>query len=353
MVTHVHGAVDVGDESDGYPEAWFLPAREQHPGRLRRPTAPGTTSSRRKAAAQVHGARLGAGLSPSTSIPTASAPHHLVPRSLARHDTPECVCRPGRVLHHPRRPCGDKAVIDSRTARPPSCPDPRRRRAINSRPTTYCEIPLADPGPVVQRRWLAVLPGHARLLRRIAGPIHPRRATFSPIWNPEFFGNTIIVNGNTWPFLQVEQRRYRFRMLNGCQSRFLILDFASIPGVEVWQIGNEGGFLPAPVNLTADNNNQLLIGPGRACRPHRRLHQRPARRLRAGQRRPGRAVRRRRTGTTEFEPADPATTGQVMQFRVVPAAAPDPTTPPQFLQLPAIAPLPGELRTRGVGAASR
>ena len=52
-----------------------------------------------------------------------------------------------------------------------------------------------------------------------------------------------MVNGNTWPYLNVEKRRYRFRFLNGCDSRFLILDFANIPGVEVWQIGNEGGFL--------------------------------------------------------------------------------------------------------------
>ena len=55
--------------------------------------------------------------------------------------------------------------------------------------------------------------------------------------------------------LQVEQRRYRFRFLNGCQSRFLILDFNQIPGVEAWQIGNEGGFLAA-VDLTADNGNR-------------------------------------------------------------------------------------------------
>ena len=68
---------------------------------------------------------------------------------------------------------------------------------------------------------------------------------FSPYWNPEFFGNTIMVNGNTWPFQTVEQRRYRFRFLNGCHSRFLILDFSDIiaAGGEVWQIGNEGGFL--------------------------------------------------------------------------------------------------------------
>ena len=44
-----------------------------------------------------------------------------------------------------------------------------------------------------------------------------------PIWNPEFFGNTIIVNGNTWPTLDVQPRRYRFRFLNGCNSRFVIL----------------------------------------------------------------------------------------------------------------------------------
>jgi bilirubin oxidase len=45
----------------------------------------------------------------------------------------------------------------------------------------------------------------------------------SPIWNPEFFGNMMVVNGFTWPFLEVEQRRYRFRFLNGCNSRFLVL----------------------------------------------------------------------------------------------------------------------------------
>ncbi len=70
----------------------------------------------------------------------------------------------------------------------------------------------------------------------------------SPIWNPEFFGNMMVVNGFTWPYLEVEPRRYRFRLLNGCNSRFLILQFEH-PGVEVWQIGAEGGFLPAPVRL--------------------------------------------------------------------------------------------------------
>jgi FtsP/CotA-like multicopper oxidase with cupredoxin domain len=53
----------------------------------------------------------------------------------------------------------------------------------------------------------------------------------------------------------------------------------------------------------------------------------------------------------DFEPSDPATTGQIMQFRVVPALAPDPTTPPQFLTLPAIAPLPATTFTRRLALA--
>jgi FtsP/CotA-like multicopper oxidase with cupredoxin domain len=47
-----------------------------------------------------------------------------------------------------------------------------------------------------------------------------------------------------------------------------------------------------------------------------------------------------------FQQADKATTGQILQFRVVPALALDPTTPPVFLQLPAILPLPVETVTR-------
>ncbi len=97
----------------------------------------------------------------------------------------------------------------------------------------------------------------------IEGPYLPE-TDLSPIWNPEFFGNTMMINGNTWPYLDVEQRRYRFRLLNGCQARFLDLAFGEIPGVEVWQIGNEGGFLTAPVDLTTGYENRLLLGPADA-----------------------------------------------------------------------------------------
>jgi FtsP/CotA-like multicopper oxidase with cupredoxin domain len=49
---------------------------------------------------------------------------------------------------------------------------------------------------------------------------------------------------------------------------------------------------------------------------------------------------------SDFPFADSDTTGQVMAFKVIPAIAADPTTPPQFLQLPEIPSLPSESLTR-------
>jgi FtsP/CotA-like multicopper oxidase with cupredoxin domain len=151
----------------------------------------------------------------------------------------------------------------------------------------------------------------------------------------------IMVNGNTWPFQTVEQRRYRLRFLNGCQSRFLILDFSHIPGVEVWQIGNEGGFLDrAPVNLTATNNNRLLLGLAERADLIVDFTNVPTGNYVLGNLGPDEPF-----GGGEppgdFDAADPASTGQIMQFRVAPAVAADPTTPPRFLVLPAITRLTG------------
>lgn len=64
---------------------------------------------------------------------------------------------------------------------------------------------------------------------------------------PEFFGNFILVNGKAWPYLEVEPRKYRFRVLNGSNSRFYHLSFSN--GASFYQIGTEGGFLNKPVQL--------------------------------------------------------------------------------------------------------
>ncbi len=77
---------------------------------------------------------------------------------------------------------------------------------------------------------------------------------------PEFFSDTAIVNGVAYPFVEVEQRHYRFRILNGSQARFYNLQLyyddgrgdanLNAPGPALIQIGTEGGFLPLPVKFT-------------------------------------------------------------------------------------------------------
>ena len=41
-----------------------------------------------------------------------------------------------------------------------------------------------------------------------------------PYWNPEFFGNTIMVNGKLWPNLNVDRGQYFFRIVDGSNARF-------------------------------------------------------------------------------------------------------------------------------------
>jgi len=70
-----------------------------------------------------------------------------------------------------------------------------------------------------------------------------------PDWEPEFFGDTAVVNGAPYPFLRVEPRKYRFRFLNGSNSRFYNLSLAEDDdeGPSFNHIGSEGGLFDAPV----------------------------------------------------------------------------------------------------------
>jgi spore coat protein A, manganese oxidase len=94
-------------------------------------------------------------------------------------------------------------------------------------------------------------------------------------WVPEVFGDAILVNGKIFPYLNVEPRKYRFRVLNGANGRFFHLTLSAekpssekaasgktpvIPilgGQDFHQIGSDQGLLSAPVPLKL-----LSIGPG-------------------------------------------------------------------------------------------
>ena len=66
---------------------------------------------------------------------------------------------------------------------------------------------------------------------------------------PLFLGNTIVVNGKVWPYLNVEPRKYRFRILNGCNGRPLNL---SLSNNDVFhQIGTDGGFMEHTMDVSS------------------------------------------------------------------------------------------------------
>lgn len=82
-------------------------------------------------------------------------------------------------------------------------------------------------------------------------PVHP-------VWVPEFFGDVILVNGKVWPYLRVEPRKYRFRLLNGSQARFFDISLTS--GQPFVQIATDGGLLGEPVEM-----KRLTFAPGERC----------------------------------------------------------------------------------------
>ena len=343
LVTHAHGAVGVGDESDGYAEAWYLPAANDIPAGF---ATEGTWYDffQGKAAAS-YGATWGPGFA------TFQYPNLGRAGTTWYHDHVLGMTRlnvyagPAGFYIIRGGPAGDAAVLDSRTGLRASFPGPAPREGDMFPPNKrYREIPIAIQDRSFNDDGSLFYPDTRAFFDGFAGPYIPD-TDISPIWNPEFFGNMIMVNGNTWPFQTVEQRRYRFRFLNGCQSRFLILDFNNIPGVEVWAIGNEGGFLAAPVNLTVDSRNRLLMGLAERADlivdftnvqvgNHVLANVGPDEPFGGGE------------PPDDFDVADPATTGQILQFRVVPSTTVDASTPPEFLQLPAITPLPPATVTR-------
>jgi spore coat protein A len=104
---------------------------------------------------------------------------------------------------------------------------------------------------------------------------------------PEFFGDTMLANGTVYPEATVEPRRYRLRILNACNARFLNLQLyvddgsadsitlnpaTLIPtnskGPDFLVVGTEGGFLPRPTLVPSNRpfdeetgEGSLITGP--------------------------------------------------------------------------------------------
>jgi bilirubin oxidase len=337
IVTHVHGA-HTGDESDGFAEAWFLPAASDIPSDF---ATEGTWYQHFKA---KFAAKWDDTWAPGTSI--FHYPNDQRATTLWYHDHTLGMTR----LNVYAGPAGFYLIrggADDLAAGVLPGPAPAVGDAIG---LNYHEIPIAIQDRSFDANGALFYPDKRAFFEGLHGgqlqiPFIGESACDGPsdvsgIWNPEFFGNTIVVNGATWPYLEVERRRYRFRLLNGCNSRFLVLTLDR-PGLAFWQIGTEGGFLDAPVR-----REQLLLAPAERADVIVDFTQVPV----------GTAVVMRNLGPDEpfgeglpdidFEPADPASTGLVMQFRVKAAMSADTSTPPESLVLPTRVPLPPAALTR-------
>jgi FtsP/CotA-like multicopper oxidase with cupredoxin domain len=163
-----------------------------------------------------------------------------------------------------------------------------------------------------------------------------------PFWIPEFFGDVMVVNGKSWPFLEVQPRRYRLRFVNSSNARFLQMQlFRSVnhqptntPGPHFFQIGSDGGFMNSPVDVDSASNPNA---------PHVFLA--PAERADvivdfSGQAGRNFILTNSQNALAPFptgDPPDPNTSGQIMEFRVTQTLAAadttfDPANPRQSLR---------------------
>ncbi|MGC1213889.1 MAG: multicopper oxidase [Micromonospora sp.] len=337
MVVHLHGGHN-REESDGYPEAWYLPVARNIPAGFAKVGS--FYDEFRAKFEQRHGIEWKPG--------TATFQYENDQRATTEwfHDHTLGMTRQNVYAG----PAGFYLLRGGSSDLPPGVlPGPAP--ALGDRPgTRYHEIPIVIQDRSFKPDGSLFYPGSRAFFGDCTDPAdYIPNGDVPPIWNPEFFANTMLANGHTWPRLEVEQRRYRLRLLNGCDARFLILKIAAnptasrpaAPALPMWLVGTDGGFLPEPVRL-----DQILLGNAQRADvivdftevPEGTdlflINEGPDGPFGGGA--PG----------TDFTPADVNTTGQVMKFVVGPRIGVDQSVPPDQLRLPTFTPLGSATNTR-------
>jgi FtsP/CotA-like multicopper oxidase with cupredoxin domain len=374
IVTHVHGA-HVGPESDGYPEAWWLPAANNIPPAF---ATSGTLFD------DVTGTNPG-----NLGYVDFSYPNDQPATTLWYHDHSLGMTR----LNVYAGPAGFwlvrggvyDEVDDQSTAGPWDGVLPGPAPAVGEQ-----VLDLNIPGNPVRSK-IREIPVviQDRSFNADGSLFYPANRSFFeglepdqlridfapesdvlPIWQPEAFFNVMVVNGVSWPKIEVARDRYRLRLLNGCNSRFLNLALtANGSEIPFYQIGAEQGFLPAVVRI---QTGEQVILPGDGTEPAANPDPNDPTALLMGLAERadvivdfsglpnGTVVTMTNTapdapfGGFPDDPADPSTTGQVMQFVVnnsltgAPGSTDGTTTAPADLVLNAEGPLGGPDNTRQV-----
>jgi len=341
IITHVHGA-HVGPESDGYPEAWYLPAANNIPvgyatqGSLVNQYAISTNTT--------------------AGIASFSYPNDQPSTTLWYHDHTLGMTRNNVyagpagfwLIRDPSAPVGSETGLVSGILPGPAPAAGEDPNFVAADRAKVREIPIAIQDRSFNADGSLFYPNNRAFFEGIApnqlkipfigDPSYP--SDISPIWNPEFFGNMMVVNGVTWPNLNVEPDLYRFRLLNGCNSRFLNLSLQALDAAGVvlgevpfYQIGAEQSLLPNVVKIqtgfrTVLPGNGTIPGALPAASPDTALLMGLAERadvLVDFSNLPAGTTKVRMINTAPDAPfggfpdipADPATTGQVMEFTLV------------------------------------
>ena len=314
LVTHLHGA-NVVPGSDGYPESWTLPAASNIPANY---------ASRGTHWAQINGAADEAGAA------TYQYSNDQRATQMWFHDHTL-----GMTRNNIYAGLAGNYILRGGASDLPSV----------LLPQGAYEIPLLIQDRAFNRDGSLFYPGDRAFFEGLVKsdlqiPFIPSKTAtggdsdVSPIWNPEYFSNVMLVNGHSWPKFDVEQRRYRFRFLNASDSRFVILKIASDPitrpateAVPFWVVGGDGGFQTQPAQL-----GSLLIGPAERVdvvvdftnlangTQLYLINEGPDEPYGGG------------VAGVDYAYADPNTTGQIMKFTVVPSTSTDQSTPPQQIQ---------------------
>ena len=345
MVPHVHGA-HVDQHSDGYSEAWWLPAAKNIPAGYALSgsmfddatgTNPGTRgyadySYRNDQPATTlwfHDHTLGM---TRNNVYAGPAGFWLI-RGGQYDGASNASDRQPAVLPGPA-PVAGQGLLELNT------PGNATRKAIREIPLVIQDRSFNTDGSLFYPGDRAFFEGLQKSQLQIKFLPDPS-SDVPPIWNPETFFNTMVVNGTTWPKMNVAQARYRFRLLNGSNARMINLAlFVVNPNtneinrnreIPFYQIGSDQGFLPRVVRIRT--GEQIALTPGtHEPVPNPNPNDPTALLMGLAERADvivdfsglpdGTIVRMINTapdspfGGFPADPSDPATTGQVMQFIV-------------------------------------
>ena len=379
VVTHVHGA-HVNPDSDGYPEAWFLPAAKNIPAGYALSgglfddatgTNPGTRgyadySYRNDQPATTlwyHDHTLGM---TRTNVYAGPAGFWLI-RGGQYDGAVNVPDRSPAVLPGPA-PVAGQGLLELNT------PGNATRKAIREIPLVIQDRSFNADGSLFYPSNRAFFEGLEKSQLQIK---FAPESDVAPIWNPETFSNTMVVNGRTWPKLDVAQARYRFRLLDGSNARMINLALFVVnprtkeidlnQEIPFYQIGSDQGFLPRVVRIRTGERIALIPGAHEPV-PHPNPNDPTALLMGLAERADvivdfsglpdGTLVRMINTapdspfGGFPADPSDPGTTGQVMQFVVKGAltgakgSTDGKTTAPAHLKLHAEQPLAIPAKTR-------